>query len=338
VFGMPSLRHILMLRRNKLLPLTTLFAVDQNSPYYNEQEKSTMFYAQSWALVHYLTHGQEGRRQPQLARFLELLAAAVPVDESFKKAFETDYATLEKELKEYVRQDTYRVRSIPYGQNAGSLDELKSAPITEAEALTYLGDMLLHADRVHEAEKHLLKALDLAPDLSIAQASMGMLRVRQQDFAAAKLYLQRAIKTDAQSCLAQYYYAYALSREGMGSGTIVTSYSPESAEQMRGALRKAIEIAPGFPESYRLLAFVNLVTNSRLDESIELLQHALKLSPGRYEFTYILAQVHMRRKEFKLARAALEQIITSNSHAQLREQARELLEEVAISEKYLPKQ
>lgn len=338
MFGMPSLRHILMLRQNKLLPLNTLFRVDQNSPYYNEHEKSTMFYAQSWALVHYLTHGQEGRRKPQLARFLELLAAAVPVEESFKKAFDTDYATLEKELKDYVLQDTYQVRLVPYGQNAGSLDELKGAPITEAEAVAYLGDMLLHADRLDEAEKHLLKALNLAPDLSIAQASMGMLRVRQQDFADAKLYLQQAIKANPQSYLAQYYYANALSREGMGNGTIVTSYSPESAEQMRGALQKAIEIAPGFPESYRLLAFVNLITNTQLDESIELLQHALKLSPGSYESTFILAQVHMRRQEYKLARAALEQIITGNSHAQLRQQARELLEEVAISEKYLQKQ
>ena len=75
VFGKPILRHLLKLRQNKLLPLATLFAVDRSSPYYNEREKSGMFYAESWALIHYLTHGQAGQRQPQLARFLELLAS-----------------------------------------------------------------------------------------------------------------------------------------------------------------------------------------------------------------------------------------------------------------------
>ena len=62
-----SPRHLQMLRGKKLLPLATLFEINRTSPYYNEREKSSIFYAESWALIHYLTHGQGGRRQPQLA-------------------------------------------------------------------------------------------------------------------------------------------------------------------------------------------------------------------------------------------------------------------------------
>jgi hypothetical protein len=46
--------HLQTLREDKLLPLRTLFAVDHYSPYYNESGKRGVFYAESWALVHYL--------------------------------------------------------------------------------------------------------------------------------------------------------------------------------------------------------------------------------------------------------------------------------------------
>jgi len=39
----------MLLRSSPLLPLDTLFEVDQTSPHYNEQTRATIFYAQSWA-------------------------------------------------------------------------------------------------------------------------------------------------------------------------------------------------------------------------------------------------------------------------------------------------
>jgi len=338
VFGKPILRHILLLRQGELLPFATLFGVHRDSPYYNERQKSGMFYAVSWALIHYLTHGQAGKRQPQLARFLELLASGTPLEQSFQQAFESDYATLEKELKEYVRQDKYQANLIPYVEPADSDSELKSVPLTEAQALAYLGDLLLHYDRGDEAEKHLRQALALTPELSTANASLGMLRVNQRDFAAAKEHLQRAMKSDPQNYLAQYYYAYALSSEPMDQQQTVTSYAPEAAAQMRTALTRAMEIAPDFPEPYRLLAFVNLITNTRLEDAVTLLERALTLSPGRHEFSYVLAQVHLRRKDYRAARVILEQVLGGNPNPQMRVLAQEMLETVRLREKYQPKQ
>ncbi len=53
--------HVYLLRESKMLPLRTLFEVDHKSPYYNERNKQSIFYAQSWALMHYLIIGKEGR-------------------------------------------------------------------------------------------------------------------------------------------------------------------------------------------------------------------------------------------------------------------------------------
>src|SRR5258706_10862013 len=47
-------RHMYILQENKLLPIEMLLNVEQSSPYYNTANHACVFYAESWALVHYL--------------------------------------------------------------------------------------------------------------------------------------------------------------------------------------------------------------------------------------------------------------------------------------------
>ena len=54
--------------------------------------------------------------------------------------------------------------------------------------------------------------------------------------------------------------------------------APETAAIMRRELKRAIELRPDFLESYSLLAFVNLVTESELDETMEMLKQARRFS------------------------------------------------------------
>ena len=52
--GQPSAANLQLLRENRLIPLTTLLQIDHSSPYYHEEQKANIFYAESWALTHYL--------------------------------------------------------------------------------------------------------------------------------------------------------------------------------------------------------------------------------------------------------------------------------------------
>jgi hypothetical protein len=45
--GQPSPENLLLLRQNRLLPLATLFTIDHTSPYYHEENKGSIFYAES---------------------------------------------------------------------------------------------------------------------------------------------------------------------------------------------------------------------------------------------------------------------------------------------------
>lgn len=55
--GVPSRRNLKILDDEPSLPLPILFAVDHSSPHYEHTEHSAVFYAQSWALVHFYCWG-----------------------------------------------------------------------------------------------------------------------------------------------------------------------------------------------------------------------------------------------------------------------------------------
>jgi len=298
--------HLETLREGKLYPLRSLFAVDHYSPEYNEKNKRGMFYAESWALVHYLILGNGGQRLPQLGKFIELLNARVAVDEAARQAFQTDLDTLQKEFKKYIEGHTFRMQIATFQRKLEFDNEITSAPVSEAEAQAYLGDLQLHTNQLKDAETRLQQALALDPKLTMAQASLGIIRMRQSRFDEAKGALREAVNANSNNYLTHYYYAYVLSREGMDSASMVRDYSAEAAGIMRAELKKAIALKPDFPGSYSLLAFVNMVTGEQLDESIELLKRALVLSPGKQDLSIHLAQIYLRQQKFDLARQTLE--------------------------------
>src|SRR5215211_1039063 len=98
VLGRPIGTHVYLLRQNKMLPLQTLFEVDHKSPHYNETNKQSIFYAQSWALMHYLIIGKTGRVE-QLGKFMDRLKAKVAMEQAFQEAFEVPFETIEKDLR-----------------------------------------------------------------------------------------------------------------------------------------------------------------------------------------------------------------------------------------------
>jgi tetratricopeptide (TPR) repeat protein len=307
--------HLTYLRRNNMLPLPTLFAVDSQSPHYNERSKQGVFYAQSWALLHYLIIGK-GQHE-KLTTFLDLIANNVPVDTAFPKAFDTTFDAMLKELRDYVRQDRYGILKGQLSNKLGLDTVVETKSLTEAEAQAYLGDLLLHSNR-SEAETYLQTALQLDPTLGMAHASLGMLRFRQGKTDEARASLERAVAASSQNYLAHYYYAYALSRQRPEDTE--ARYTPEHLATIRQHLKRAIELRPDFPESYTLLAFVSLISNTEIDESMAIMKRVLKQTPGHIGYMFMLAQLYMHERDYKAARPLLEQVAKSNDgvnkHAQ----------------------
>jgi len=325
--GTPIGNHVFLLRESKMLPLRTLFEVDHKSPHYNEKNKQGIFYAQSWALMHYLIIGKADKVE-QLGKFMELLGAQVPLDQAFQKAFGTPFEVMEKDLREYVKKDRYNVITGHFEKKLELDTDAEVSQLTEAEAQAYLGDLLLHSYR-KESYTYLERALKLDPNLAMAHASLGMAYFREGKLDEANASLERAVAGNSQNYLAHYYYAFALSRAETG---IVTSYPADVVAKIREHLQKAITLRPDYPESYRLLAFVSIVTGERIDEAIAAMKRVLSVSPGRNDLTNTLAQLYLRKNDVKAARTLLEQVAKSNADEEERKEAENLLKQISTYE------
>lgn len=118
----------------------------------------------------------------------------------------------------------------------------------------------------------------------------------------------------------------------MSAAKVVAGYSPENLKKMREELRRAIDLRPDYPETYGLLAFINLVAGSELPETITMVKKVLASSPGRNDLALTLAQLYLRTEDFKSARELLERL---TQNPRMRVQAKSMLAGVVDYEENL---
>ncbi|HEX8459755.1 MAG TPA: tetratricopeptide repeat protein [Pyrinomonadaceae bacterium] len=329
--GYPLAHRLDALSHGQLLSLKTLLSADSYSAHYQEHDKHALFYAQSWALVHYLLSDASGARQAQLARYLELASTGASVEASFREAFKVGFGAMEGALSAYVRAARYPERTETFDAPLPVAVKTESRALTDAEAQAALGDLLLHTNRTDDAEEYFARALRLDADTAAARTSLGLLRLQQNRFAEARTHLESALRLAPENHLTHFYYADLLRREGLETEKTVAGYAA-TTRLIRAELKRAIELAPNFLEAYALLGRVDIERSPRLEETFALVGHAARLAPRRQEFKLLLAELHARRAEFDRARQMLEPLARDRRSAQTRAEAQTLLEKVETSE------
>jgi tetratricopeptide (TPR) repeat protein len=297
ILGKPIGEHVQTLRQT-ILPVNSLFAVNRTSPLYNEQSKQGIFYAESWAVFHYLMLANNRQRQPQLIRFLNLLASGKGMDESFSEAFQTDYAKFESDIREYISHFAFPIIQLKLQTKIDFDREMQVTAIGEAQAQYYLGDFLLHIGRLDAAEAQLQKAVQLDPALAPGYASLGMLRMRQGNKTEALKYLSQAVQGDIRNSMVHYYYAFTLQ-------SAVETKDKAQWQLMRDHLKKTIELTPDYFPAHDMLGYVALASGEGIPETEELLKKVLVSAPGKREIRIRLAELMLANKEPLAARAIL---------------------------------
>ncbi len=78
--GHPVPGRLFALQREKLLSLETLFAVGRNSPIYRSNDHTGLFYAESWALLHYWYFGNSKLSRDAIDRFVQVASSSDHID------------------------------------------------------------------------------------------------------------------------------------------------------------------------------------------------------------------------------------------------------------------
>lgn len=316
--------HLLSLQRSKLIPFEQFFMIDSYSLHQQGSHGANIFYAQAWALIHYLIQGNGGARNSELNDFLNRIINGEEPEKAFPLAFKSDYAAMEKELEKYVRQNRYKTSLATFKRKLIFENEMKSFPMSESEANSNLGDLLYNLRRYDEAEAKLKQALSVDPLDSMANATMGMLKMRQEKYTEAESYLEKAANAESVNYRIYYQYAYVLSHESGDS--IAGAISADKKGKVRNALKKAIGLNPSFPPSYDLMAYLSLRTGDDTDEGIEYLMKALQLSPGNQSYMLNLANLYLQKRDIEKAMPIVESVYKTAEEGGLRNYAAQLLE------------
>ena len=280
--GEPSPENLALLREQRLLPLATLFAVDQKSPYYHEQNKGSIFYAESWALTHFVQIKDFQGNLHRLADYAELLANNVDPVEAAKSAF-GDLQKLQAALESYVRQASFYAFKMTASTE---VDEaaFKVQPLSPMEADALQADFLAYNDRVADAHSLLDRVLKDDPKNVSAHETMGFMEFRQGHLDEAKKWYGEAVQLDSQNYLAHYYFA-AMSLNG--------SRSSSNDAQIESSLRSAIKLNPSFAPAFDSLGVFLGTRHRNLDEAHMMGLTAVGLDPGNIGYRLNVANVFM---------------------------------------------
>ena len=283
--GRPDANLILALREGQRLPLEELFRVDTDSPDYTEATKARMFYAESWALTHYLMLAEKtGAGQPnRLSRFLTLLGRGVDEDEAIRQVF-SDAGKLQADLGRYMERSVFP--SVLIKTKAPGLPkDFGVRALSPAETAARLGDFELRDGRPQDAKPLLEEALRLQPGLASAQESLGFLFMRRGDRAEALRWFDRAISGDSKSFLAHYYHA-TLTLNELGT--------TEGRGQAEASLLRALQLNPYFAPAYVALARLYLKDDQKVVRALELARKAVDIEPGSFSCQMMLGNVLVR--------------------------------------------
>ena len=169
---------------------------------------ASMFYAQSWLFVHYMTLGREGARQQQVLKYLELRPQTKSAEAAAREAFGATLDDLSRELERYF-EGTKPALKVP-GAAAAELPSEPSSPLSEADVAELKGRLLVEMEVPAEAGRYLTQALALDPAHRGAKITRGRLLAAEEKAAEAVEALEAVAKEDPRDFAAQYYLGAAL--------------------------------------------------------------------------------------------------------------------------------
>lgn len=318
--GRPIPEHLALLGQQRLIPHSELLAVDTNSPLYNEGERRSVFYAQSWALVHLMLMGRPDRSR-ELSQYIGLTESGVPADAAWTRVFGD--LDVNEALRKYVAGSTMQYVRFRFDEDLSRVTGAVTRP-TEAEVEATLGDLLYYINLGDEAAERLERAAAMQPASARARALLARIRFEQGHRAEAERLLMAASAAQAD-WLAQYYVAVGIDRLFDG---LLYSDASTIARAGRDALAAVTAARPDLPHALALRARIGALTRADLDDALEDIRRARALAPGREDYAFVEAHVLLERREFAAARRVLGPLLTQRYHTDVRTRAKSLMADV----------
>jgi tetratricopeptide (TPR) repeat protein len=314
-----------VLQQNRPLPIETLLAVDQNSPYYNESNRVSIFYAESWALVHYLMLSPEARQKKLLSQFITAWDASHDQLAAARQTF-GDLNKFGQVLETYVRLGNFYNGVVK--NSAEAVDKQASArPLPPAEVLALRGDFFAHHNRLEAAKPLLDEALKLDPNLAFTHSALAYFYYRKGDAEAVQKETREALRLGDTGFFSPYLAATSMLQHGVlisgGAG------EGDSLHQAAALLEKSHQLNPNFAPTCDALANVYSVFPDKQKAAIGASIQAVKLDPSILQYATHLITLLLANNRDADAKVMADRLLASAFTPSERQMAEAMIRMVA---------
>jgi len=317
--------HLYILGQNKLLPIETLLNVEQASPYYNEADRASIFYAESWALVHYLMLDPEAHQQQLLKNFFVEWDKCGNQIAAAQQAF-GDLKRFGQVIEGYSRQRMFRVALFKNGQQAADKTyAVRSLPAGEVLALR--GDCASHRKMFEQARPLVEQAVQAEPKMAISHEALGYYLYRKEDRSGADREMKKAMELGSTSFVAPYYHGLLVLQGGLAA--------PEMMQEAIKSLERATQLNPQFAPAFEGLAQAYSLSPETQKQALEAGIRAVQLEPATHAYAINLVYLLSNANRDADARQLAQRILERAASPEEAREARALLERIKEHEQWV---
>jgi tetratricopeptide (TPR) repeat protein len=353
------------------LTLPDLLTMKHDTSTYTEGTHHTLFYAQSWMVVHYLLHAQ---KLPETGTYFDLVENQhVPVEEAIQKAYGVTAAQFDQAVKDYfhsltalfVAMDASKQSSAQtnapqvytFPSPVGPSDSaIISKPMREVDARASIAEMKIRIPERRDATLQELKTLATTPDPTTTKTPTKsdnnkdksgnegdtLVTAQGNEIAHRALAWDHMQRGEFDEAVEELGDAAALDRRDMWIRYYLSELKYRMAQtkhadiqglpNMMQDLRAVLEWYPEFANAYDLMAMARLEGGGPV-AAMQAEHAAMQLSPRNRQYVYHLAEIYVADKKWDAAKGVLERL-KSGSDTEVAALARAELERIPTEQKY----
>jgi hypothetical protein len=318
-----------LLNTTAWLAIPELFATSRAMPA-QESSRHTLFYAESWIVMHYLL---SQNKLPETGTYFDLVENQhLPVEEAIQKAYGMSSGQFADAVKNYFH-------TLAQGGTAGASPLLGVAPSDQigssnqelpfAEGQALLAEMTVRLPEHRDQAVQALESIIGQPktDNVVARRGLGWAYMQKKEFDSAVEEFNKGAELNPKDPWLHYYLALVRLRAAQSAGR-----STEGLPNVMQDLRLVVDWDPEFVQARGMLAMAQL-EGGGVHAAMDSMRATIQLAPRNQTYLLNMAQIYMAGKNWDAATALLERLKTSPD-PQIAKSATEQLEGLPMLKKY----
>jgi len=324
--------------------MVDLFNMKHDTSGLHEGSHNTLYYAQSWLVVHYLINK---KKMPEVGTYFDLvLNQKVPVDKAMVQAFDLTPAQMEEAARTYLNSlgnlgialdqskkpiaDPVEIPQPIHFPVPINSDDLAMAvsPVADLDARAVIDDMMARVPERRSIALLDLQSLTARPkDNEAAHRALARDHIQQKLFDAASQDLDKAAELNPRDPWIWYYRSVLKYRAAQAARRDMQGLANTMQD-----LRAVTDWYPEMADAYNILGMAR-VEGGGINSALEAQKEAVTLAPRNLEYQFNLGQIYVAAKKWDQAREILTRL-KEGPDRQAASAAKQELEDMATLQKY----